>query len=140
VVFKNPDIGVGQHLFRQDALYFRAGHVVGMDDAPPGVAAFPAQIKAVVRTHVEMGPHGHQFLDALRALAHYQLDDVLMRQAFPHGEGVFDVIFEAVIRSQDRGNAALGLAGGGFGKPPFGHQIHGGKIRHLQGVTQSRQS
>ena len=86
-----------------------------------------------------MGPHVDQLPDARRTLTDHQLDDVRVGQAFPRGEGVLDVVFKPVIRPQDRGDAALGLAGGGFRQALLGDQIDPGKLRHLQGVTQPRQ-
>ena len=139
VVFEDPDTGVGQDLLRQDALHFGAGHVLGVDDPAPGVAAFPAEVVAVVFAGIEVGPQGDQFPDPLRPLAHHQFDDVRVRQALPHGEGVLDVIFKPVIRTEHCGNATLGLAGGGLGQAPLGYQIDLGKIRHLQGITETRQ-
>ncbi len=103
------------------------------------MAAFPAQIIAVVLAEIEMGPHVDQLPDARRTLADHQLDDVRVGQAFPRGEGVLNVVFKPVIRPQDRGDAALGLAGGGLRQALFGYQVDPGKLRHLQGVTQSRQ-
>ena len=58
-----------------------------------------------------------------RTLADHQLDDVRVGQAFPGGEGVLDVVFKPVIRPQDRGDAALGLAGGGLRQALFGYQV-----------------
>ena len=139
VVFEHPDVGVGQDLLRQDALHFGPGHVLGVNHPPVGMAAFPAQIIAVVLAEIEMGPQVDQFPDARRTLADHQLDDVRVGQAFPGGQGVLNVVFKAVIRPQDRGDAALGLAGGGFRQAPLGYQVDPGKLRHLQGITQSRQ-
>ena len=136
---KTRMLGMGQDLLRQDALHFGAGHVLGVDDPPPGMAAFPAQVVTVVFAGIEVGPQVDQFPDPVRPLAHHQFDDVRMGQALTHGEGVLDVIFEAVIRTEHRGDAPLGLAGGGFGQAPFGDQIDLGEIRHLQGITETRQ-
>ena len=130
---------MGQDLLGQDALHFGAGHVLGVNDPAAGVAAFPAQVIAVF-FGIEVGPQVDQFPDPFRALAHHQFDDIGMGQALSHGQGVLDVIFEPVIRSQDRGNAALGLAGGGLRQAPFGDQIDLGEIRHLQGIAEARQS
>ena len=33
------------------------------------------------------------------------IDDIRVGQAFPGGEGVFDVVFKTVIRPQDRGDS-----------------------------------
>ena len=102
VVFEHLDVGVGQDLLRQDALHFGPGHVLGVNHPPVGVAAFPAQIVAVVLAEVEMGPQVDQFPDAGRPLADHQLDDVRVGQALPGGEGVLNVVFKPVIRPQDR--------------------------------------
>ena len=90
VVFKHLDVGVGQDLFRQDALHFGPGHVLGVNHPAVGMAAFPAQIIAVVLAEIEMGPHVDQLPDARRTLADHQLDDVRVGQAFPGGEGVLE--------------------------------------------------
>ncbi len=90
VVFEHPDVGVGQDLLRQDALHFGPGHVLGVNHPPVGMAAFPAQIIAVVLAEVEMGPQVDQLPDARRTLADHQLDDVRVGQAFPGGEGVLE--------------------------------------------------
>ncbi len=139
VVFEHPDVGVGQDLLRQDALHFGAGHVMGVNDAAVGMAAFPAQVIAVVLAQIEMGSHVDQLPDARRTLADHQFDDIRMGQAFAGGEGVLNVVFKAVIRPQDRGDAALGHLGGGFRQALFGYQVDPGKLRHLQGVTQACQ-
>ena len=140
VVLEDPDVGMGQDLLGQDALHFGAGHVLGVNDPAAGVAALPAQVVAVFFIGIEVGSQVDQFPDPFRPLAHHQFDDIGMGQALSHGEGVLDVIFEAVIRSQDRSNTALGLAGGGLRQAPLGDQIDLGKIRHLQGIAEARQS
>jgi hypothetical protein len=122
---------MGHNPFHQDALHFGPGHVLGVNHPPVRMAAFPAQIIAVVRADIEMGPQVDQLPDALRTLADHQLDDIRVGQAFPGGEGVLDVIFKPVIRPQDRGDAALGHLGGGVRQAPLGHQIDPGKLRHL---------
>ncbi len=139
VIFKDLDIGVGQDLLRQDALHFGPGHVLGVNHPAVGMAPLPAQIIAVVLAQIEMGPQVDQLPDAGRTLAHHQFDDVRVGQAFSRGQGVLDVIFKPVIRPQHRGDAPLGLAGGGLRQALLGDQIDPGKLRHLQGITQPRQ-
>ena len=58
VVFEDPDVGVGQDLLRQDALHFGPGHVLGVNHPAVGMAAFPAQIIAVVLARGRNGPPG----------------------------------------------------------------------------------
>ena len=103
------------------------------------MAPFPAQVKAVPRAGVKVGPHGYQFMDALRSLVHHHFHDVRMAEALPHGEGVLNMILKLVVRPQHRGNAPLSLARGGLHDVPFGDNIDRSEFSHFQGITQTCQ-
>ena len=58
----------------------------------------------------EVGAEGDQVADALRPLAHHQLDDVAVAEAGAGDQGVLDVRLEGVVGAPHRGDAALGVA------------------------------
>ena len=88
--------GVGAHGGDERALDLAAGGVLGVDDAAGGVAAFARQIEGAAVVGVEVGAVAiDELADGLRAVAHAELDDVLVAQPFADGERVRDVGVEA---------------------------------------------
>ena len=142
LVFEDGDIGLLQDPGHQNAFHLLTGHIVGMNDAPAGMAALPGEIevRGGVAGQIKMGPQIDQFLDAFRSRAHHQLHGILVTEAVARGQGVFDVQIEAVIRAEHGGDAALGLAGAGFHDAAFGDHVDGAMAGHLQGVAQAGQT
>ena len=95
--------GLGASASTQRADDLVAGRVEGVQDAPLRVAAFAAEIVVgVLRigAQVEVGTERDQLADALRSLAHDELDDLAVAESGTGDQRVVDVR----LRSCPRGS------------------------------------
>ncbi len=97
------DVGGGAGLVDDGPHDLEAGGVAqGVDDAAVAVAALHAD------RLVEAGAVGDQVVDLPGRLADDELGDAAVAQAGAGGEGVLDVVLEAVLGGADGGDAPLG--------------------------------
>jgi hypothetical protein len=123
VVFKNLDVGLGGDGGEQGPLDFAAGHVLGVEDAALGMAAFPPQIQLAFAVDFALGelhPDFHQFGNARRPFLDDDADDVFVAQPGPGGQRITHMDFRGVLFAHDGGDAALGVIGVGLGAGFFG--------------------
>ena len=121
-----------------------SGDVLGVQDAPLGMAAFAAQVQfahAGGRRHFALGKlHAQvdQFGDARRAFLHDRAHDVLLAKARAGLERVAHVHFDGVLLAGDGGDAALRVIGVGLRAVFFGDDGDPPARRDLQGKGQPR--
>jgi hypothetical protein len=144
VVFEQGDVRLPRHGLEQGAFDFPTGHVAGVQDPALAVAPFTAQVQLpspvlagrfafaepYAQLH-ELGNPGRPFLDD-------RSDDLLLAQPGPGVERVPHVQFEGILFAGDRGNAALGIVGVGFGAIFLGHDGDAAVGRHFEGEHQPR--
>ena len=102
LIFENGDIGLLQNPGHQDVFHLLPGHIVGMNDAAAGMAAFPGEIEVGggVGGQIKVGSQVDQFPDAFRSGADHLLHSILVAQPVARGQGVFDVQVKAVIGAE----------------------------------------
>ena len=82
---------------------------------------------------VELHAERAEPADALRPLAHRDLDRLALAEAGAGDQGVLDVELEAVVGAEHRGDAALGVLGGALGALPLGEDQHRAVAGGLEG-------
>src|SRR6266536_4056444 len=108
-----------------------------MNDKAVPVAALARQGELTV-LHVEARAEADQVVDLLGPLADDTLDDVGVAQAGTGGVRVLDVVLEAVLRSEDAGDAALGPGAVALLEAALGDEEHAQVRRHLEGGADAR--
>src|SRR5262245_57425483 len=81
-----------------------------MDDAAMTVSPFTSQSELAF-FQIEMRAPIDQRLDLFRRFADHALNDIAMAQAASGRQRIFDVVFKAIFRRQDTGDAALRIVG-----------------------------
>ena len=133
VVFVDLYIGVLADRLHQGPLDFAAGDVLGMQDAPGAVAPFAGQVVVDPPVGGELDPPFDQVADGLRPFLHHHPDHILVADAGPGHQGVFDMGVEGVLVGKDRGDAALGVLGGRFGDITLGNDGDAAMVGCLEG-------
>ena len=122
MVFKNVNVFIRSNGLEQGALDLAAGDVLGVQDAPLGVASLAAEIKfafaiagfALGKFHSEFD----QLLDALRAGLDNAANDLLVAQSRTGIQRVLHVALERILLACHCGDAALRVVGVRF-RPAF---------------------
>ena len=122
VVFKNVNVFIRSYGLEQGALDLAAGDVLGVQDAPLGVASLAAEIKfafaiaifALGKFHSEFD----QLHDALRAGLDNAANDLLVAQSRTGNQRVLHVALERILLACHCGDAALRVVGVRF-RPAF---------------------
>lgn len=139
VVFKNVDIGIGFRRRNEHPLHRPTGHVVGVDNAVPGMPALPAKIegslrsRAVIERHAEFG----QLAYTIRTIVHDHLNDVRMTQTVPGVERVLDVQLKRIIGTEYRSYPALCIVGTRLKLVLLGHHGNGATFGGLQSKSKA---
>ncbi len=143
VVLQHPEVGA---LFRggeQSALDLAAGDVLGVENAPLGMATFLAEVefpRAVAGGQLpfrELHAQGDQLGDARRPFLDDGADDAFLAEARAGHQGVPHVHFEGVFLARDGGDAALGVIGVRVGALLLRDDRHGAVLGRLQGEGQA---
>ena len=104
-----PDVRTRPDALDDRAHHFAAGLVAeGVDDSGVRMAPFAAQGDVAVDL-VEVGAPLDQLADPDRGLADHHLDDLRVAEPLARGQGVGDVVVEAVLGVEDSGDPPLGV-------------------------------
>lgn len=143
MILEDVDVGFGGDGLEEGPFDLGAGGVLGVQDAPAGMPAFPREVETPsigvgrVGILVETGAQFDEFGDPGGAFLKDGADDVLAAEAGAGVEGVPDVEFDGVVGSPDRSNAALGPVGVGVGAVLLGDDGHGAVAGGTEGKGQS---
>jgi hypothetical protein len=138
VVLEDFDAGPRRHGVEQGAFDLAPGDVLGVEDAPFGMAAFLAQIqlaRAIGARHFTLGKlHAQldQFGDPGRPLLHDGADDLFLAKPRAGFERVAHVHLEGILLTGHGSDAALGVVGVGLGAVFLGDDGHSAVRRNLQ--------
>ena len=103
-----------RHRGEQRALDLAAGDVLPVHDAVVGVGALAAEVElAAGGSAPSRTPTSSRRWTCAGPCGDAQLDDVAIAQAVARDQRVLDVLLEAVVRRQHRGDAALRPVGVG---------------------------
>ncbi len=138
MVLEDGHVGVRARGREQPALDLAAGGVLGVRDAPLGVAAFAREVERAAAVAIEVDAEALDHLaHGLGPFAHAQLDDVAVAQPFADGERVLDVLREAVVLGiEHRRDPALRVVGVRLRRGALGADRHPAV---LGGVERERQ-
>jgi hypothetical protein len=70
---------------------------------------------------IEMSAPADQLVDSIRRFAHDHLDDLGIAESLASGEGIGDVVVEAVLRVQNPGDSSLSIVAVAFTDLVLGH-------------------
>ena len=117
---------------KQRTLDLAAGDVAGVHDAPLGVRGLAPEIELADFVARKLRADVAQPLNALRRLAHADVDHHVVAQAGAGDARVFRVLFERVIRREHGGDAALRPVGGCVVAFALGDQQHLAELGRAQ--------
>ncbi len=108
-----------------------------MDDAAMTVAAFPRQRQLALGFQVKVRSPPNEIIDLLRGFPDHELDDGPIAQAAAGLQGILDVVFKAIFRRHDAGDAALSKTAVALLDLVLGDHEHVEVFRNLQSGPQS---
>lgn len=122
--------------FQQLGGDFQAGGVLGVQDAPFGVASLAGQLVILsLRRLVEVDSPFQQFPDGSGAFLHDRADDLFIAQPGSGVQRVRDMVLERVVMVPHGGYAALRLRGTAIQKFSLGYDRNPAVFRSSQGET-----
>jgi len=105
-----------------------------MEDSAGAVSPFAGQVVGITsRGGGELHPPFDQVADGLWPFLHHHAHHIFMADSGTSGQGVCDMRVKGILGGKDRGDAPLGVAGGGFGNIPLGDNGDTAMVCHLQG-------
>lgn len=144
MVLENPDVGILFHFFQERFFDRESREVIRMQNAAMAVTPFAMQVKGFRRIATgrtvgsgELHAQINQLLNARWSFVHAEIDDVLMANPGASDQRVARMGFKAVLLGPDRGDAALGIAGGSFAAISFGDHGHLGMRGELERGAQA---
>ena len=138
MVFQQLDVGVELGRLQQLGGDFQAGGVLGVEDAPLGMASLPGQFVILpLVAGVKIDAPFKQFPDGAGAFLHNGAYGLFVAEARAGVQRVRNVVFKGVVAVPNGGYAALRLGGTAIQKFAFCNDGNLAVFRRSQGETQS---